>query len=311
MKRSTTAGIAGQGFARLGLGARRLGKRAARVLERSGLLGPARAAAPDPARTARSPAAPLRIELGGRVALVTGASGELGRVIARTLAVCGADVALHYFEGSARAAALARELSERGVRCLTVQADVTSPESVHAMKLAVGHALGAVDVLVLNAVAQYRWQRVLEQPIDDFAGQYRTTVAHSVLLAQAFVPAMIDRGSGRVIGINTECAMQAFEGQGAYVAGKRGMDGVLRVLAREVGRHGITVNQVAPGWMVSDKYRAAGSERQPDYEAGVPLRRRGYDQDVANAVAFLASDLAAFVTGVYLPVCGGNVMPAI
>jgi 3-oxoacyl-[acyl-carrier protein] reductase len=311
MKRSTMAGMAGQGLARLGLEAQRVGRRAVRALERSRLLGPGTGVAADPARTGRSPAAPLRLELGGRVALVTGASGELGRVIARTLAACGADVALHYFTGSERAAALAHEIAERGVRCVAVQADVTSPDSVQAMKLAVDRALGAVDVLVLNAVIQYQWQRVLEQPIDDFAGQYRSTVAHSVLLAQAFVPAMIDRGRGRVIGINTECAMQTFEGQGAYVAGKRGMDGVLRVLAREVGRHGITVNQVAPGWMVSDKYRAAGTERQPDYEAGVPLRRRGYDQDVANAVAFLASDLAAFVTGVYLPVCGGNVMPAI
>ena len=105
--------------------------------------------------------------------------------------------------------------------------------------------------------------------------------------------------------------MQCFPSQSAYVAGKRGMDGVLRCLAREVGPHGITVNQVAPGWMVSDRERASGNERRPDYEASVPMRRRGSDADIANAVTFLASDLAAFITGVYLPVCGGHVMPAI
>jgi 3-oxoacyl-[acyl-carrier protein] reductase len=282
--------VAERGLARLGLGARR---------------------ALDPARSGHTPGAPLRIELGGRVALVTGASGELGRVIARTLGACGANVALHYFKGRERALAVERDIVKLGGRCTLVQGDVSSADSVRAMKGAIDGVFGPVDVLVLNAVAQYRWQRVLEQPIEDFEGQYRSSVAHSVLLAQAFVPAMIERGWGRVIGINTECAMQTFEHQSAYVSGKRGMDGVLRVLAREVGRHQVTVNQVAPGWMVSDKFRAAGTERQPDYEREVPLGRRGYDQDVANAVAFLASDLAAFITGVYLPVCGGNVMPAI
>jgi 3-oxoacyl-[acyl-carrier protein] reductase len=87
------------------------------------------------------------------------------------------------------------------------------------------------------------------------------------------------------------------------------MDGMLRSLARELGQHGITVNQVAPGWVISDKDRRDRDEVQPLYESGVPLRRRGYDQDVANMIAFLASDLACFVTGVRVPVCGGNVMP--
>ena len=131
-------------------------------------------------------------------------------------------------------------------------------------------------------------------------------------MAQAFVPDMIQGGKGgRVIGINTECAMQNFPGQSAYVSGKRGMDGVLRVLAKEVGEHGITVNQVAPGWTISDKDRAAGSEEQADYAHQVPLRRRGTDLEIAQVVAFLASDLASYVTGAYIPVCGGNVMPAI
>jgi 3-oxoacyl-[acyl-carrier protein] reductase len=83
------------------------------------------------------------------------------------------------------------------------------------------------------------------------------------------------------------------------------------VLAREVGEHQITVNQVAPGWTISDRDRQQGSEANAAYESGVPLRRRGTDQEIANVVAFLASDLASFITGAYVPVCGGNVMPAI
>ena len=135
-------------------------------------------------------------------------------------------------------------------------------------------------------------------------------------MAKAFVPDMIDRNYGRVIGINTECAMQMFEFQSAYVAGKRGMDGVYKSLAKEVGKNNITVNQVAPGWMISDRFRDAdGSEtnlgQDYAYIDRVPMGRRGTDLDIANAVCFLASDLAGFITGVYFPVCGGNVMPCI
>ncbi len=253
----------------------------------------------------------LGIDLTDRVAVVTGASGELGRVIARTLGRAGAAVALHYFRGEERAAALLAELRSSGVRAMTVQADVTSMDSVEAMRDAVAVELGTADVIVANAVIQYRWQPVLEQPIEDFESQFASCVLHNVHMVKAFAPGMIALGRGRVIGINTECAMQCFETQAAYAAGKRGMDGLYRVLARELGPHGITVNQVAPGWMVSDRHRTDGTERQPEYEAEVPLRRRGSDQDVANAVAFLASELASFITGAFIPVCGGNVMPAI
>src|ERR1051326_4829545 len=134
---------------------------------------------------------------------------------------------------------------------------------------------------------------------------------HNVLMAKAFAPTMIQKRWGRIIAISTECAMQNTPLQSAYVSGKRGMDGVLRCLAREIGAHNITVNQVAPGWTVSDKDRAKGSERNEAYENNVPLRRRGTDQEIANVVAFLASDLASYITGAYIPVCGGNVMPAI
>jgi 3-oxoacyl-[acyl-carrier protein] reductase len=87
------------------------------------------------------------------------------------------------------------------------------------------------------------------------------------------------------------------------------MDRVLRVLAKEVGGDGVTVNQVAPGWTISENVPAEGTPQF--YLDGVPLKRRGTDQEIANAVVFLASDLASFITGVYLPVCGGNVMPAV
>lgn len=254
----------------------------------------------------------LDIRLDGHVCVVTGASGELGRVISRTLGTAGAAIALHYFRGEDRALDLLEELRSAGVRAMTVQGDVTEMASVESVRAAVEGGLGPADVIIDNAVIQYDdWLPVLDQPLEDFESQFRSCVMHNIHMVKAFVPGMVEKGWGRVIGINTECAMQCFPGQAAYASAKRGMDGVFRVLARELGPNGVTVNQVAPGWMISERHRAEGTESQPEYEASVPLRRRGTDQDVANAVVFLASDLAEFITGAYIPVCGGNVMPTI
>jgi 3-oxoacyl-[acyl-carrier protein] reductase len=253
----------------------------------------------------------MKIDLSGKIAVVTGAAGDLGRVIARTLASCGADVAVHYHSRKDLAEKFAKEIRATGRRAAVVQADVGDAASVAAMHQAVVAELGEADIVVTNAVAQYKWTTVLEQGVEDYESQFRSCVLQNVLMAKAFVPAMMKKGWGRIVAINTECAMQNFPTQSAYVSGKRGMDGVLRVLAREVGTHGITVNQVAPGWTISDRDRTAGTERQPEHEKKIPLGHRGEDVDIASAVAFLASDLARYITGVYLPVAGGNVMPTI
>ena len=253
----------------------------------------------------------MEINLKGHLALVTGGSGQLGRVICRTLGDCGADVAVNYHQNEKKAQELVAELRAKGVRALAVRADVTDEASTRAMKAAVESELGAPDIIVNNAVIQYKWVHVLDQRPADYESQYRSCVLHNVLMAQTFVPAMIGKKWGRVIAINTECAMQNHPNQSAYVSGKRGMDGVLRVLAKEVGEHQITVNQVAPGWMISENVPDDDSEGQRNYRANVPLRRRGYDQDIANLVVFLASDLANFISGQYISVSGGNVMPTI
>lgn len=253
----------------------------------------------------------LEIDLSGKRALLTGAPGQLGRVMARTLADAGADLILHFHTDEAGVKRVEQEVVARGRRAVCVQADVGTEGGVQKILHAARESLGEPDIVVINAVAQiHPWSTVLEESVADYESQFRTCVLQSVLLAKAFVPSLKEKGWGRVIGINTECTMQMFETYSAYVAGKRGMDGVLRVLAREVGRHGITVNQVAPGWTISDRDK----ERPADdatYRAAVPLRRRGTDQEIANVVAFLASDLASYVHGAFVPVCGGNVMPAV
>lgn len=251
----------------------------------------------------------MQIDLTGRLALVTGGSGQLGRVMCQTLARCGADVVVHYHKNAQEAQRVVDTIRALGRRSMAVQADVTLAPEVQSMKHSIEAELGPVDIIVNNAVIQYRWMPVLDQPLEDFDSQYRSCILHNVLMAQTFVPPMLQRQYGRVIGINTECAMQNDPGQAAYVAGKRGMDGVLRVLAKEVGAHQITVNQVAPGWTISEDH--PDSEDALTYRQKVPMKRRGTDQDIANLVAFLASDLAGFITGQYISVSGGNVMPAI
>ena len=260
----------------------------------------------------------MKIDLTNKTAVVTGGTGELGRTMIRSLAECGANVAICYYNKKDFATELKNEIEKKyHVKSIAVLTDVTRPDSIIKMKNEVLQSLGITDIIVNNAVIQLdEWTSVLEQAPQDYESQFNSSVMQNVYMAKAFVPDMIKQNYGRVIGINTECAMQNFITQSAYVSGKRGMDGVLRVLAKEVGQYNITVNQVAPGWTISDECRYTdGSEKNTNqdfpYIERVPMQRRGTDIEVANAVCFLASDLAGFISGVYLPVCGGNVMPCI
>jgi 3-oxoacyl-[acyl-carrier protein] reductase len=254
----------------------------------------------------------VKIDLAGKIAVVTGSAGELGRVMALTLAECGADVALHYHSKKGRAEEMHAQITELGQKACVVQADITDRSSIEAMRAQIEETLGgSPDILVNNAISGYTPKPILEQPPEDYISQFTSSAVQSVLMAQVFVPAMIAKKWGRIIAISTEVVVLSHAGQSAYAAGKRGLDGVLRVLAKEIGEHQITVNQVAPGWMISERDRAAGTQKQEHYDKHVPLRHRGEDRDIANAVAFLASDLARFISGVFLPVCGGNIMPGI
>jgi len=257
------------------------------------------------------------IDLSGRVAVVTGGAGLLGRAMCRGLAECGADVAICYYSQKDMAEKIKAEIEEKfGVKAMAIRADVTDLDSLKKMKELINENLGIVDIAVINAIIAHPWEKILEQDAKSYESQFRSQVLQSVFMAQVFAPDMIKQKYGRIIATSTECAMQAFPSQSAYISGKRGMDGVLRVLAREIGEHNITVNQVAPGWTIADDCRnpdtkAPNLRQNWPYIERVPLRRRGTDEEIADAVCFLASDLAAFITGVYLPVTGGNVMPCI
>lgn len=253
----------------------------------------------------------MNINLSGRKAIVTGGSGQLGRCIVRSLAECGADVAIHYHRNRIKAEELAAEIRAMGRNSGVFQADITNEQSIYDMRDKVFEEFGKPDIIVNNAVIQYVWKSVLDQDIADYYSQFESCVMHNVYMNKAFVPHLMEQNYGRIIVMNTECAALAEANCSAYVTGKRGLDGLVRCLAKEIGKYNITVNQIAPGWTISENDRLENKEVQPEYDKTVPLGHRGKDQDIANMVCFLASDLAAFTTGAYIPVSGGKVMPAI
>ena len=193
-------------------------------------------------------------------------------------------------------------------RAAAFQADITREADVTRLAEEVRATLGDPTIVINNAVIQYTWLPILDQPLADFASQFESCVMQSVLTARAFLPAMCAKKEGRFIGINTECSALCNANSGAYASAKSGMTGLYRTLAKEVGAHNITVNQVSPGWTISDQDRATNTEVAPHYSDPLPLKRRGTDEEIAHAVAFLASPLAGYITGVNLPVCGGAVM---
>ncbi len=253
----------------------------------------------------------LNLDMHGRTVLITGSAGQLGRVMALKFAECNADVIVHYHKNAAKAAELVKTIEAMGRKAYMVQADITDQGSVQRMKEEISSNFTMPDIIVDNAVIQYEWKELLEQDIEDYYSQFESCVMQTVYMAKAFLPHMKEQKWGRVVCINTECAYMAEERNSAYTSAKRGLDGIVRVLAKEVGEYGITVNQVAPGWTISEKERLTGVESHPEYEATVPLRRRGTDEEIAHMVVFLSSDLASFTTGAYIPVSGGRVMPGI
>ncbi len=249
----------------------------------------------------------LKIDLTGHTVLVTGATGQLGRMMVKTLGECGASVAIHYKNSEKKALELMENLKQNGTDACTVQGDVSSLHEMADINSQITKYLDPPDIIVTNAVSQiFPWETVLNEQIEDYENQFKTCVLHNVNAAKIFVPYMQQKKWGRFIGINTECIIQNFETQSAYVSGKGAMDKILRVLAKEIGPDQITVNQIAPGWTISERDRKKHTEEQPQYTKDVPLRRRGTDREISNLVAFLASDLASFITGTLIPVTGGK-----
>ena len=239
-------------------------------------------------------------------ALVTGASRGLGAAIARRLGADGWAVAVNYRSDAAGAQRVAGDIVAAGGRALACAADVTDEDEVRAMAALIAERLGPVQVVVANATgpqpaaaaAEVTWQQHLDQ--------LTFFVKSPTLLLRATVDGMRELGAGRFIHIGSDSFERALPGASAYNAAKGAQIGLARTWARELGPYGITVNVVAPGWIPVERHGEITAENSAGYVCDVPLGRLGTPDDVADVVAFVASDAARFVNGERITVNGGH-----
>jgi 3-oxoacyl-[acyl-carrier protein] reductase len=248
--------------------------------------------------------------LAGQVALVTGAGSVdgIGFAIARARAARGAAVVLT--ATSERVRERAAELVGEGATAWADTADLTDESAATRLVEAVLERFGRLDILVNNAgMAQSGGEELSARFVETDARRWRLSLERTLTTAanvtRAALPAMLDRGYGRIVNISSVTGpLVSSPGEASYSAAKAGMDGLTRALAVELGPSGITVNSVAPGWI------ATGSSTDPELEAGrhTPVGRPGTPAEVATAVAFLAEPASSYVTGHSLVVDGGNTL---
>lgn len=243
----------------------------------------------------------------GRVALVTGGGRGLGRAIAVRLAEEGAKVAISYRSNDAAAAETAEMVQKAGTGCETFKGDVASPEDVEALLKGVGEAFGPVEILVNNA-GMTRDNILLRMKDAEFEEVLATNLKGTYLCTRAVLRGMVRARWGRIVNISSVVGLLGNAGQANYAASKAGMIGFTKSVAREVAGRGITANVVAPGYVETELTGALPENVKEQILGQVPVGRFGEPEEIAEVVAFLAGDRAAYVTGQTISVDGGMVM---
>jgi 3-oxoacyl-[acyl-carrier protein] reductase len=269
----------------------------------------------------------LEIDLTGRVALVTGGSRGLGRADALTLASAGADVAIADIQlesaedeeadrygplaqaarsqGMVYTEATAREIEAIGRRAIVLRCDVTDREQVETAVARTVDELGSVDILVNNAGTLDHLGQLPDQSSELWERDLAVNLTGAFNCAQAVWPHMQEREWGRIVNMASVAGTLGGFGQASYSTTKAGLLGLTKSLALEGARHGITVNAIVPGVIGTEAFRFGNPQMNERMIRRTAMRRAGEPQDVANAIAFLCSDLAGYITGIELNVSGG------
>ena len=268
----------------------------------------------------------IEIDLSGRVALVTGGSRGLGRADALTLGRAGADVVIADIQvesddadvaewgplaqvakaqGIVYTEATARELQALGRRAVAIKCDVTDREQVDATVARTIEEFGSVDILVNNAGTLDHAAQFPDQSPEFWQRDLDVNLTGAFNCSQAVWPHMRERRWGRIVNMASVAGTLGGFGQASYSTTKAGLLGLTRTLAMEGGRHGITCNAIVPGVIGTEAFHFANAQMNERIVNRTVFKRPGEPQDVANAIAFLCSDLAAYITGVGLNVSGG------
>ncbi|HYO50454.1 MAG TPA: 3-oxoacyl-[acyl-carrier-protein] reductase [Chloroflexia bacterium] len=249
----------------------------------------------------------VTLDLLGKIALVTGAGRGIGRATAIKLGAAGAKVAVNYNASESAAQEVVEAITSAGGEAKAVKADVSKNDEVEAMINGLVREWGRVDILVNNAgitrdnlmmrMSQEEWDAVMD-----------TNLRSAYFCTRAVLRPMLRNRWGRIICLSSVVGLTGNTGQANYAAAKAGLIGFTKSIAREVGARNITANAIAPGFIQTDITAGLPEELKANILKTIPAERYGQPEDVANAVLFLASDLAAYVTGQVINVDGGMVM---
>lgn len=247
------------------------------------------------------------MSLKGKTAVVTGGGRGIGRAVCLELATQGADVVLCYAGSEATARQTAAACEAMGVRALTVRCDVSSPQQVARLMETALQEFGRIDILVNNAGIT-RDGLLMSMKEEDFDQVIAANLKGTFLCMKAVSRQMVKQRYGRIVNLSSVVGLRGNAGQVNYAASKAGVVGMTKSAAKELAGRGVTINAVAPGFIDTDMTAAMPERARAATLASIPMGKMGAAEDVAKAVAFFASDSAAYITGQVLCVDGGMAM---